>query len=78
MTGYYLAAYGPIGYILIALVTAKFVGGPIFRAMDLDYDRSDTDEFVMAGLFILIAAMLWPLTLIGWWALPKRSEVESQ
>jgi hypothetical protein len=42
--------------------------------MDLNYASSDTDEFVIAAMFVVIAALLWPLVLLAWWARPRRSE----
>ncbi|MGD6750291.1 hypothetical protein [Streptomyces sp. BH105] len=72
MTGYYLATATPILYLALAAIVGKLVRDPICRAMDIEYDRSDTDEFVMAAVFIVLAGLAWPLTLLLWLAIPRR------
>jgi hypothetical protein len=77
VTGYYVSVFGPITYLVVAAVVAVIVRRPIAQAMDLDYDRSDTDEFVIAAMFVVIAALLWPMILLAWWARPRRTEGKS-
>lgn len=69
----YLSTYGPWAYLLMAVITAKLTGPLISRAMLIDQDI-EPDELVWFSIVILIAAALWPVTLIAWWALPNWPE----
>ncbi|MFF7750509.1 hypothetical protein ACFZCP_14855 [Streptomyces sp. NPDC007971] len=71
-----MTTYVPVLYLVFAFIMAVAVRKPIAQAMNLDYDRSDTHDFVIAAMFVVIAALIWPMSLLVWWALPPRPESE--
>jgi hypothetical protein len=62
-----------VGYVLAILTTARFVRRPMAEVFLTDTDR-DVEDLVIAGLFVLIASVLWPITFLIWWAIPKDKE----
>ncbi|MEW1675604.1 hypothetical protein ACJ6WD_11145 [Streptomyces sp. VTCC 41912] len=76
MTGYYISVYAPLAYLATVAIAALILRRPIAQAMDLD-DSSDTDEFVIAGMFVILASAAWPLALLAWLLRPRRHGSES-
>lgn len=76
MTGYYLSVYAPLAYLVTVVIAALVLRRPVAEAMEID-EYSDTDEFVICGLFVIVASAWWPLVLIAWLLRPREYEEKS-
>ncbi|MET9120000.1 hypothetical protein [Streptomyces sp. NPDC004528] len=68
----FLSIYCPLIWAIGAAATCIAITPSTRRAMDIDYTRSDTDEYVMCAFVIFVLSITWPITLLMWWALPNR------
>ncbi|MFK0015801.1 hypothetical protein [Streptomyces sp. NPDC091027] len=74
MSDQHIGMYLALAYVLAGICVALAVVRPISRAMGMNHDTSDTGEYIICGVCVLIAAALWPMSLLMWWSLPNRPE----
>jgi hypothetical protein len=71
MTGPDVTTYAPFLYLSTVVAAAWVLHRPVAQAMDLN-DDSDTHDFVIAGMFVVVAGVLWPIVLLAWLLRPRR------